>query len=141
MSSYIERLDRKETIKKAKQRMKHFSDLYLLLCAGYSLPAVSYGERYSSSSLHNHSQQLLHQIEVKDERYDEIRRVLDAMQCLEEKENEILFLRHIAMLSNVQIESVMHISESYSFKLLRNAYFSLAIVLNIEKKEQILLNK
>lgn len=132
MSSYIERLDRKETIKKAKQRMKHFSDLYLLLCAGYSIPAVSYGERYSSSSLRNHSQKLLHQIEVKDERYDELRSILDAIACLPKKEAEILFLKHIAMLDIERIARHHSLTSNQTvYRILNQAYFNLAIVLDL----------
>ncbi|MDQ0362484.1 hypothetical protein [Breznakia pachnodae] len=134
MSSYIESLDRKETIKKAKKRMQHFSDLYRLLCAGYQIPGVSYGSDVQSNGYSNHSQKILHQIEKKDERYAEIEEVLTAMDRLNDKEGEVLFLKYIVMLSNDRIIETMQVSEYSVFKLLREAYFSIAILLQLEVK-------
>lgn len=129
MSSYIESLDRKETIKKAKKRMQHFSDLYRLLCVGYQIPGVSYGSDVQSNGYSNHSQKILHQIEKKDERYAEIEEVLEAMDRLDKLESEVLFLKHIMMKDITQICLMMGKTKSPTYKLLNNAYFNISVVL------------
>lgn len=132
MISYIESLDRKETIKKAKKRMQHFSDLYRLLCAGYQIPGVSYGSDVQSNGYSNHSQKILHQIEKKDERYAEIEEVLEAMDRLDKLEAEVLFLKHIMMYDIVSLSLQLGISQATVYRLLKDAYFKLAIRLKIE---------
>ncbi|MDF9825192.1 hypothetical protein M2475_001626 [Breznakia sp. PF5-3] len=133
MSSYIESLDRKEIIKKAKQRMNHFSDLYRLLCVGISVPGISYGGiSVAGGSSVSHSKKILYEIEKKDERYAEIEEVLLAMERLDPCESEILFLKHIMMKNINQISNMIGKSKSPTYEVLNDAYFRIAVVLNLK---------
>lgn len=129
MTSYMEGLNRKEMISKARKRLLHFSDLYKLLGARYKVNAVTYDEQHMQNGYSNHAQKLLTQIEKNDERFEEIEIVMNAMELLDDEEAECLYLRHIAFSSVGQIGEILGKSRSATYTIMNEAYFKIAIIL------------
>lgn len=133
MSSYLGKLDRSATIKNARNKLNDFSDLYKLLGTGVQVSGVNY-ERQPSSKTHysNHALKLLEQIERKDKRFYEIETIMRAINGLDPKEGEVLFLKHIAFQNIDEISNVIGRSRSSVYEILNNAYFNIAILLELE---------
>lgn len=132
MISYIETIDRKETIQVAKNKMNKFSDLYKILASGSSIPSIRYDAFISSKGSINYTSLILSKIEQKDKRLLEIEKVLHALEKLPQEQAELLFMKHVQGYQTCKIKEILNASYSSLYRIMSDAYFNIAIALQIE---------
>lgn len=133
--SYIDQLDRKESIRNARHEMNHFSDLYKLheFTDTYSIKGTCSDSVISIVNCLNYDTKEINKIDRKDRQLEEIQKVLKAISKITEADElEYIYYKYVQVWPNHKIDDLMGISGRTRGRIANRALFTMALLLNVE---------
>ncbi len=137
--SYMDKLDRKKTIKKAKKELNNFSNLYVL---NQNYFVHINGSTFTNSVINivnhiNYDLKTINSITKKDRQIEEIERVIEAVSQLPDKQEvQYIYYKYFVRYDSSEIAGMLETSIRTMSRIADNAHFNLALLLHIEVEKE-----
>lgn len=137
--SYIEKLDKKASINKARIELEHFSDLFQLhSTSSYynNINSINYDVVISVMNYISEDNKMVNKISKNDDQIDEIKKVLLAISKLKDQHLEYIFKKYVLVKRNCEIDKELNISSRTRQRLSEKALFEMALSLGVEVEKE-----
>lgn len=132
--SYLKKIDKKKTIRRAKEELQDFHDLYVLTRpeSRYGISAVNFNDFISITSFINKDQIMIQEIMKSDSREKEVYSILETIQEMDIGLRQILYLKYVLGKSPDFICEKLCIAERTYYRALNEALYTFALKRNLE---------